>query len=180
VCFIAEFLAEFDFNRKTITKGITLMSKFLLILLILASANTFAAVSKWVDAQGQVHYSDQPPPPETKAETLHSASDAENAAGNDVTKTSAPAATKTIAEREAELKKAQQAKQEAADKAAQKQAAADAVKANCANAQQNLRNLQAGGRMVEIDANGESSFISDAQRQQRIEKAQQEIGNLCK
>ena len=34
--------------------------------------------------------------------------------------------------------------------------------------------------MVEIDANGERSYIDDTQRQQRIEKAQQEISNLCK
>jgi flagellar motility protein MotE (MotC chaperone) len=151
------------------------MSKFLLILLMLASANTFAAISKWVDVQGQVHYSDQPPPPEAKAETLRSASNSEGTAG-----TSAPAVPKTIAEREAELKKAQQAKQAAADQAAQKQTAADAVKANCANAQQNLRTLQAGVRMVEVDAKGERSYIDDTQRQQRIEKAQQEISNLCK
>lgn len=157
------------------------MSKFLLILLMLSSANAFAAISKWVDAQGQVHYSDQPPPPEAKAETLRSASGNEGTAGTSgVTAASAPAAPKTIAEREAELRKAQQAKQEAADKAAQKQAATDAVKANCATAQQNLRTLQAGVRMVEIDANGERSYIDDTQRQQRIEKAQQEISNLCK
>ncbi len=157
------------------------MSKFLLILLMLASANTFAAISKWVDVQGHVHYSDQPPPPEAKAETLRSASDSEGTAGTSgVTATSAPAAPKTIAEREAELKKVQQAKQAAADQAAQKQAAADAVKANCANAQQNLRTLQSGVRMVEIDAKGEHSYIDDTQRQQRIEKAQQEISNLCK
>jgi len=157
------------------------MSKFLLILLMLASTNTFAAISKWVDAQGRVHYSDQPPPPEAKAETLRSASDTEGTAGTSgVTATSAPAAPKTIAEREAELKKAQQAKQEAADKAAQKQAAADALKASCATAQQNLRTLQDGIRMVEIDANGERSYLDDKQRQQRIEKAQQEISNLCK
>ncbi len=157
------------------------MSKFLLILLMLTSANTFAAISKWVDVQGRVHYSDQPPPPEAKAETLRSASDSEGSAGTSgVTATSAPAAPKTIAEREAELKKAQQAKQAAADQAAQKQAAADAVKANCANAQQNLRTLQSGVRMVEVDAKGERSYIDDTQRQQRIEKSQQDISNLCK
>ena len=38
------------------------MGKFLLILLMLASANSFAEVNKWIDDQGRVHYSDQPPP----------------------------------------------------------------------------------------------------------------------
>jgi hypothetical protein len=78
------------------------------------------------------------------------------------------------------LRKAQQAKKEAADKAAQKQVTADEVKTNCANAQQNLRTLQSGARMIEIDAKGERSYIDDTQRQQRIAKAQQEISNLCK
>jgi|SRR5450759_910052 hypothetical protein len=157
------------------------MSKFLLILLMLASTNTFAAISKWVDAQGQVHYSDQPPPPEAKAETLRSASDTEGTAGTSgVNATSAPAAPKTIAEREAELKKAQQAKEAAADKAAQKQAATEAIKANCATAQQNLRTLQEGIRMVEVDANGERSYLDDNQRQQRIAKTQQDVSNYCK
>jgi hypothetical protein len=157
------------------------MSKFLLILLMLASASTFAGISKWVDAQGHVHYSDQPPPPEVKAETLRPASDTEGTSStSDVTATSAPAAPKTFAEREAEWKKAQQAKQVAADKAAQKQAAEDADKTNCTNAQQSLKNLQDGGRIMEIDASGKRSYLDDTQHQQRIEKAQQEISNLCK
>ena len=157
------------------------MNKFLLILLILTSTNGFAAISKWVDAQGHVHYSDQPPPPDAKAETLRSTSDTEvTGSVSAVSQTSATSATKTIAEQEAELKKAQLAKKEAADKTAQKQAAADALKTNCANAQQNLRNLQAGGRLVELDANGENSYIDDTQRQQRIEKSQQEVNTLCK
>ncbi len=151
------------------------MSKFLLILLMLASANTFAAISKWVDAQGRVHYSDQPPPPEVKAETLRSASDTEGTAG-----ISGVTAPKTIAEREAGLKKAQQAKQAAADKATKEQANAEAIKTNCANAQQSLRTLQDGMRMVEIDANGEHSFINDDQRKGRIAKAQQDISTYCK
>ena len=152
------------------------MSKFLLIVLILASANVFAAISKWVDGQGQVHYSDQPPPLEAKAETLRSASGSE---GN-TTPTSAPAAPKTIAEREAELKKSQKAKQEAADNALQKQANEEAKKTSCVTSQQNLRTLQEGMRMIEIDANGERSYMDDKQRQQRIAKAQQDVSTYCK
>ena len=157
------------------------MSKFLLIFLVLASPNTFAAVSKWVDDQGQVHYSDQPPPPDAKAERLHAAPDAEAATSTTgATSPSEPAGQKTLAEREAELKKAQQAKKEASEKAAQKQAAADALKANCDNAQQNMRALQSGVRMVEIKANGESAYIDDTERQRRLEKAQKDVSNFCK
>ena len=149
------------------------MGRFLLILMMLASTNSFAEISKWVDDQGQVHYSDQPPPPGIKQQTLREEG-RQDAAGSGVS------ATKTLAEREADLKKEKADKQAAADKAAQKQAAEDALKANCATAQENLRSLQSGVRIMEINANGERSFIDDTQRQQRIAKAQQDIGNYCK
>jgi hypothetical protein len=157
------------------------MNRYLMIFLILSSANSFGAISKWVDSDGHVHYSDHPPPSETKAEILRSTSGTEDTADSSgMTAASAPAAPKTMAEKEAEWKKAQKAKQEAADKAAKEQANADAFKANCATAQQNLRTLQEGIRMVEVGANGERSYMDDTQRQQRIAKAQQDISTYCK
>lgn len=149
------------------------MGKFLLILLILASANSFAEVNKWIDDQGRVHYSDQPPPPDVQTKILGSASD-HSASG--VTATGQP----TFVEQEAAMKRAQQADQAAAAQAAQKQAAADAFKANCNNAQQNLRSLQSGNRISDVNASGERYFLDDSQRQQRIDKAQQDISNYCK
>ena len=156
------------------------MNKFLPVLLVLASASAFAAVSKWVDAEGRVHYSDKPPPG-MNAEILRPASEPDNTrVTSGVAGASTPATPKTIAEREAELKKAQQAKQAEAEKTAKKQAADETRKANCDTAQQNLRTLQEGIRMIEVNANGERSYLDDKQRQQRIEKAQQDISNLCK
>lgn len=151
------------------------MNKYLLFLLILTSANALAVVSKWVDANGQVHYSDQPPPPDAQSKTLRQMTDTQGSAS-----VSGVAAPKTLAEKEAELKKAQKEKKEAAGKAAQKQAAAEAQQASCAAAQQNLRALQQGTRMVEIDAKGEQSYVDDKQREQRIEKTQKDISNYCK
>lgn len=157
------------------------MGKFLLIFLILASANAFAEVNKWVDDQGRVHYSDQAPPPEVQAKALRSASGSEGAgSASGVAGTNSPAASKSFAEQEAALKREQQAKQAAAAQAAQKQAAADALKANCESAQQNLRSLQSGARIMDTGVNGERYFIDDSQRQQRIDKVQQDIRNLCK
>lgn len=150
------------------------MIKYLLLLLILTSTNAFAEINKWVDSNGKVHYSDQPPPPDAKPKTLRSFSDTQDSASSSV------AATKTIAEREADLKKEQKAKNETADKAAQKKAVADAQKANCDAAQQNMRALQDGIRMMEINAKGERSYLDDAQREQRLAKAQKDISTYCK
>jgi len=147
------------------------MEKFLLIFLIVASTNAWAEVNKWVDNQGQVHYSDQPPPPDVQAKTFGSASEGS---------ASAVAAEPTFVQQEAVLKRAQLAEQAAAAQAAQKQAAANTLKANCEAAQQNLRSLQSGARIMDIKPSGERYYLDDAQRQQRIDKAQQDISNLCK
>ena len=163
------------------------MNKCLLILLLLASANTFAEVNKWVDSKGQVHFSDLPPPPDAqisfpaKSKTPRPESYGEEAGGkNDPAPASTPAAPKTIMEREADMKKAKKEKQEAADKDAQKQAKEEIMKSNCSGAQQNLRTLQSGVRIAEIDASGERSFLDDGQLQQRIAKAQQAVNSYCK
>ncbi len=182
------------------------MNKVLLLLFALFSANATAAINKWVDQSGQVHYSDQPPPANAKkAQTLPpvvtpeaappeksgeipatKAGEAPAKAGEAPAKpgeapaATAPAAPKTPADREAELKKAKQAKEEAAKKAAQEQAVAEANKANCESAQRNLRTLQAGGRIAEIDANGQRYYLTEQDRQQRITKAQQDIATYCK
>jgi Domain of unknown function (DUF4124) len=150
------------------------MSKLLLILLLLAGTNAFADIIKWVDDQGRVHYSDQPPPQDAQPKTLRSDSESGDAAGSEVP------AEQTIAERAAELKRNNLEKQAAADKAAQKKATEDALKQNCADAQANLTSLQSGVRIMEIDAKGERTYIDDTERQQRIAKAQRNISNSCK
>jgi uncharacterized protein DUF4124 len=151
------------------------MKKYLLVLLLLSSTCAFAAITKWVDSDGEVHYSDEPPPPDAQQKTLRSDEDtqaSQNASG--------VAAPKTIAESEADLKKAQIAKKEAADKAAQQQAIKAAEQTNCANAQQNLKTLQDGTRIRIVDANGQPSYLDDNERQQRVEKAQNDINTYCK
>ena len=149
------------------------MGKFLLVLLMLASTNCLAAINKWVDDKGVVHYSDQPPPPGQHPQTLHEDADAQASA-------SGTSATQTLAEKEAALKKQNAEKQSASFKEAQKQAAEDALKTNCSNAQDNLRTLQSGIRIMEVGANGERSYVDDTQRQQRIDQAKQDIAKYCK
>jgi hypothetical protein len=150
------------------------MNRFLLILLALASTNAFAEINKWVDDQGQVHYSDQPPPSDIQVKTLRTSGENPDSAS------SGTAETKTFVEREADLKKEKAEQQSAADKAAQKKAAEDTLKANCLSAQENLRSLQSGARIMQIDANGQRSYLNDTQLQQRIENAQQNVNRSCK
>ncbi|MFZ3018629.1 MAG: DUF4124 domain-containing protein [Gallionella sp.] len=146
------------------------MKKILFVFLIMTAANAGAGLNKWVDSSGKVHYSDQPPPAGIEATTLRSAPPP----------ASAPAPAKSLAEREAELKKARQSKTEADERAVEQQSNAEIEKANCAAAQQYLRSLQQEGRMLEYDEKGERRYLGDDERQQRVNKAQAEIGKWCK
>lgn len=153
----------------------------LMVLLMMFGINAYAEINKWVDENGRVHYSDQPPPVSIKTRKLRASSGSmgsPEASGE--TASSEPAAPKTIAEREAELRKAQQAKKEAADKAAKEQADEEASKDYCDQAKLSLKALQEGMRISQIDATGERSYLDDEQRQQRIAKTQQDISRHCK
>ena len=144
------------------------MKRYLPACLLLLSFSAYGALHKWVDADGKVHYSDTQPPNSVKEQTLK------------VQKSSSGVpATKTVAERDAEYKKAQKTKQETQQKSAQQQEATLAKKQNCESAQQNLKTLEAGGPMVTYDANGERAFLDDKARQQRIEEARKAVNSNC-
>lgn len=162
------------------------MKNHLFVLLLLFSVNAFAALNKWVDAEGKVHYSDQEPPANVQAKTLRSVSgpaqtpDVAGAVAQSAKAGSAPVAAKTYVEKEAELKRAQLAKKEVEAKAAQQQAAAEAKAANCAAAQKNLRTFEGMPLISDLDANGERFYLTDGQRLQRIETARQTVSSVCK
>lgn len=155
------------------------MNKYLLIFLMLFSANAFPALTKWVDANGRVNYSDVPPPPNANKQKIlkKTSGDTSASSSDDSAASSAP---KTTAEREADLKRAQQEKKAAADKAAKQQADAENMKEQCASLKSNLIAMQQGLRIVQFDAEGNRSYMEDEQREQRMAKIQQEISANCK
>jgi len=163
------------------------MKYSILIILTMFCINAFAESYKWVDESGRVHYSDQPPTSSTNTKILGPTSKTKSTAetGN-ATESSNTAESgesgepKTIAEREAELKKKQKSDKEAADKAAKDLANKDANQENCDRAQLSLKGLQSGMRIKTLDASGQQVYLDDEQRQQRIEKTQQDISRLCK
>lgn len=152
------------------------MNKYLLLLLTLCASNSFAA-NKWIDDQGIVHYSDQPPPAHAKGKATLATSELEIPAA--ASSVSGVAAAKTKGE--TDPAKIAAAKKAAADKAAQDAATKAQNQTNCTNAKQNLANLKDGMRIAIIDpVTGERSYMDDTQRQQGVDTAQQQIGQYCK
>ncbi|MDH2917258.1 MAG: DUF4124 domain-containing protein [Gallionella sp.] len=145
---------------------------FMIIAVWTLSLSAHAGLNKWIDAEGKVHYSDAPPQ-DVKAQPVP------NIAGKGQTAAPATYSTKSYAEREAELKKSKQEKTEAGEKKAKQEAQAEEKKRNCTAAQQNLRSLEEGTRIVTYDANGERTYLDDAAREQRLDDARKAVSSHC-
>jgi len=145
----------------------------LTICLLLISFNSYAGVSKWIDAEGKVHYSDMPPA-DIKSTTIRKAGAPENSS-----QASGVAAPKTLAEREADWKKSQKAKEEAAQKELKEQEAASIKQNNCESARTNLTTLENSPAIATYNSKGERTIMDDSIRKQRIDEARQAVNNFC-
>ncbi|MDD2701935.1 MAG: DUF4124 domain-containing protein [Sideroxydans sp.] len=143
-----------------------------LLLLSFISLSAHAALNKWVDAEGKVHYSDSPPA-DAKVESVR------NIAGKGQEAAPADISPKSYSQREAELRKARLEKKEAAENSAREAAQQQERKQICAAARENLRALENGTRLVTYDENGEKRFIDDADRAQRMNNARETVKANC-
>lgn len=149
------------------------MKYCLAIFLLLTSISSHAALNKWVDADGKVHYSDTAPA-DVKAEKLR-----RSAAPDPISAVSGIAAPKSLAEREAEWKKSQKRKEEAAQKADQEKEAASIKQKNCEAARGNLATLENSPAIVSYNEKGERIYMDDASRKQSIEESRKAVSSYC-
>lgn len=126
-----------------------------------------AALYKWIDANGRVVYSDQPPNANVKVETVNAPVAPSN-----------PNAAKELAQKDAELKKRQSEKAEAAAKADKERSARSKRAEECARVVSSLQQLS-WGQVIIYRANekGEQVPMDEAARQKeraRLEAWQKE------
>lgn len=144
-----------------------------LIALTLCITPAYAALYKWVDEQGKVHYADQPPSGKTQSnKTLD--------IPNQPASAPAASAAKSWQEKDLEYKKRQAAAAEAEAKKQKQAQEAKAKTENCNNAKKNLEGLQIGGRVYTYDDKGNRSYMDDAQRAKAMADAQKAISEWCK
>jgi len=156
-----------------------------------------AQVYTWKDANGQVHYSDQPPPnvevKTTKAPTAgkyvpavpeaatsQSAARAQSEPKADGKPPVAQSGPKTWQEKELDAKQRRAAEQEAETKRKQEETKADEKKRYCEGLRNNLAMLERGGRVTNTNAQGERIFLDDAQVKQEAERTRGQLARDCK
>ncbi len=144
-----------------------------LIVFLLSATPVNAELYKWVDEQGKVHYSDQPASGKTKSEAILEIP-------NQPTTSTSTASSKTWQEKELEYKKRQSSAAEAEAKK-QKDAQDEKTKReNCANAKQNLSQLESIAPAYTYDEKTGRSYLNPTQRAEAIEKARKSVTEWCK
>lgn len=134
------------------------------------SPHAHADLYKWTDAQGKVHYSDQPPT--VKAQVIKN-----SAAGQ--------ADTTAQAKQSLDAKdQAYQKRREEADKARVKaEKAAEQARVqreNCAKARNNLSTLQSAPRVYTTDAAGQRTYMDEDTRARELANSQKAVSDFCK
>jgi hypothetical protein len=158
--------------------------------LVLACSLAHAQAFRWVDKDGKVRYGDIVPPG-IKGTPMRSPAGGNApppappaAAGKDGKGDPAAKAARkgplTPAEQEQAYRERQLKAKEAQEKSAKEQAEADQMKQSCASAQEGLRGYERGGRISSINAQGETVFLEDDQRQARMEQMRKVIAETCK
>lgn len=154
------------------------MRQFLTIFSLLALATAAqAGVTRWVDADGKVHYSDQPPPATAKSQkTLN----LKSSPGLPNTVPDSKDGEKSLAEKDLESRKRKVQAEETAAKQAKEQEEAKVRKTNCEQARRQVQALQEGHRISKFDEKGERVFLEDNDRAQAIEEAKKSADSWCK
>lgn len=146
-------------------------SRVLLSALLLGwSLAAPAAMYKWVDDQGQVHYS-QYPPKDREAQAI---------APPPPPATPAAEAQKKLEETLRSLDETRKAREESAQKAADEAAEAERIRGNCEAARANLERLTTGGRKKIVGEDGVAYYMTEEERQKRIQEARDQIDKYCK
>lgn len=141
------------------------------LLIIFSSQNSAAKIYKWVDENGQIHYSSQKPV-DQKAETVNVRK------GPKVTP---KAATDSAEEDQAVAADDEEIDEDAQAEAKKQLAASDAVnrKKQCDMARKNYAALNATVRVVRTNENGETVRMSDDERVTALATAQKAIDRYC-
>lgn len=136
--------------------------------LLFAAAPAGAALYKWVDANGRVTYSDQPPPVNVKSEVVNAPTSAAN-----------PDAIKDLANQDAELKKRQAQRAEEQKKAEQTRIDEANRQQFCIDARSQIRMYQADLLLQRINEQGEIVYMDDSMKRKEKERLEVIVRDRC-
>ena len=142
------------------------LPRFLLLLLFVAGSAS-AAMYKWVDEDGNTHYTQSPPPGDVQAETI--------APPPDVNTKQAVEKLQQQQEKAGEFEKQ---RQEAAEEQRKKDEEISRKKSNCEMARKRLASYEQP-RVKFVQEDGTRVRATEEERQEQIKKSQEMIDEFC-
>ena len=163
---------NFAVNRRLGVYG-----RILLTIALLAGINPnlyAGGIYKWVDKEGNVHYSQDPVDQSSQPMNIKipKTTASEEATAEDTNSAAKPQTTDD--DKAGDKTKEQQAMQDAAARKQQ-----EAQEKNCQIAMKRLATISAGGRLYEVDKKGERVYWDDATRQAKQADAQADVSKWC-
>jgi Domain of unknown function (DUF4124) len=149
-----------------------------LALVLLLSGNVNAEVYKWVDKDGKIQYSDQPPLSGEAKKMKKKTKDTGNAAPAAAGTGAKPPAS--VADQEVEFRKRKMEQEEAEKKKLAEQEIAEKNKGYCNNLRGELQAHKDGVRIVQFNDKGERIALDDNQRARSRAQLEQRIAKECK
>ncbi len=135
-------------------------------LLISFQTSSLAGIYKWVDEKGQVHYGEKPVGTEAEKVTIRQ---------NTTTK------PRTIKKDEdADNKSVDGESTEQAEKPVEVEISTKEKRKLCNEAKSDVAAINSRGRLREINTNGEYTYLSDKQKQQRLSAAKKKQSKYCR
>ena len=153
------------------------------LLLAVSAAASAQTTYRWDDADGQTHYSDQPPP--TGALNVKVIKDSGFDSGDQYESedsfedSTASGGEPSYREQEAKFQERQAKRAEQQAEAEKEKLAAAERKKNCELARGNYNTVSVGGRITRIDENGERVYLSDDEIKQKTVEARKVMDQWC-
>lgn len=149
----------------------------MVLLCVLFMAPTHAAgIYKWVDAEGNVHYGEQPPSEGAKEMRIHSSGGANQDDKSASLKKNIDPKTQRDKMIQA-LQGDRLARQEKKQKQQQKK---NKIKQQCAQVKDTLRRYRHSAGLYKLDADGNRISLPDSVKQAETKRMQAEIKKWCK
>ncbi len=168
-----------------------MMRPALFLLALFITLPAAAEVYSWRDKDGNVHYSDVPPPSgatKTLPGSARPPTDTTDEAAGGTPAAAAPTTApkgaakgpKSAADMELEFRQRRAAEAEAQAKAEKEKSEAAEREKNCNQARAHLAALESGQRVVRMNEKGEREYLDDKTRESEGRELRQQIEKMCK
>jgi len=139
------------------------------IVLFLVAGNSYAALYKWVDDDGNTHYTQNPPPGGIEADII-----------KPPPRVNTEKASNELEEEQKYLEEIQEERSKQAKKEQNDQANEAIRKSNCELGRNKLTNLTQRPRVQKVDKDGTVTRLTEEERLSKIMAAQELIDKECK